>query len=68
MEIGAKREIVVVSQDVRALYPSLDWETVVWIVGKILEETAITFEEVDYKKLGKYLAHFRKRKYKNSHF
>ena len=27
-----RKDIVVISQDVKALYPSLDWETVVWIV------------------------------------
>jgi hypothetical protein len=45
METNArKKEIVVVSQDVKALYPSLDWDIVVWIVGKILEETDHSFQ------------------------
>ena len=56
LEINDRREIVVISQDVKALYPSLDWETVIWIVGKILEETDITFAELNYRQIGKYLA------------
>ena len=51
-----KREIVVISQDVKALYPSLDWDMVVWIVGQILEETDVSFDGLNFKQIGKYLA------------
>ena len=33
-----RRDLVAVSQDVKALYPSLDWDVVVEIVGKLIEE------------------------------
>ena len=57
MENSARmREIVVISQDVKALYPSLDWDTIVKIIGKILEETEIVFKDINYRNLGKYLA------------
>jgi hypothetical protein len=51
-----KRDLVVISQDVKALYPSLDWEDVIEIVGKLIEETDVKFENMDYRVLGKYLA------------
>ena len=40
----------------KVLYPSLDWIETVRIVGKILEETEVEYKNIDYKKLGKYLA------------
>ena len=40
----------------KALYPSLDWSEVVRVVGKILEETEVTFDDMDFRSLGKYLA------------
>jgi hypothetical protein len=48
--------LVVISQDVKALYPSLDWDVVIEIVGKLIEETDVKFENMDYRVLGKYLA------------
>ena len=57
LENPARRlEISMISQDVKALYPSLDWKEIVRIVGEILEETEVDFSDVDYKALGKYLA------------
>ena len=53
---GMESRKVVISQDVKALYPNLDWVEVIRIIGKLLEETDITFNDVDYKNLGKYLA------------
>ena len=49
-------EIVVISQDVKALYPSLDWDEIVKLVGKLLEETDVSFKDIDYKQIGKFLA------------
>ena len=51
-----KCEIIVISQDVKALYPSINWDEIVRIFGKILEETSVTFGDVDYRGLGKGLA------------
>ena len=50
------KQIVVVSQDVKALYPSLDWDEVIKIIGEILLETKIDFKDVDFRRLSKYLA------------
>ena len=54
--ISEDRELVVLSQDVKALYPSIKKEETIKIVGKLIEETEIEFDDVDYKCLGKYLA------------
>ena len=48
--------VIILSQDVEGLYPELRKEEVIKVVGKLLEETGVTFENVDYRQLGKYLA------------
>ena len=49
-------ELVIFSQDVAKLYPSLDLDMTVQIVGEAMEDTEIKFEEIDYEEIGKYLA------------
>ena len=50
------KEIILISQYVKALYPSLDWDEIVKLVGKLLEETDVSFKDIDYKQIGKFLA------------
>ena len=49
-------EIVILSQDVEGLYPELQKADVIRIIGRLVEESEIKFENVNYKVLGKYLA------------
>ena len=50
-----ERELVIMSQNVKALYPSLNKMETVRIVGRVIEETELEFDNVDFKCLGKYL-------------
>ena len=50
------KEIVVVSQDVDGLYPELRRAETVRIAGKLMEESEISFEDVNFQEVGKYLA------------
>ena len=49
-------EVVLISQDVRALYPSLDIQDITEAVREAMMETKLTFDNVDMKTVGKYLA------------
>ena len=41
--------------DAKNLYPSLKIEEVVKIVGEVIDESKITFEDIYYRELAKYL-------------
>ena len=40
----------------KSLYPSLKREDTVIIVGQLVEESDIDYDDLDFKELGKYLA------------
>ena len=66
--ISEERGLVVISQDVKALYPSIDKTETVRIVGRMIEETELEFDNIDFKCLGKYLAvHLTQEKITNNH-
>ena len=44
------------SMGVKALYPSMEWEDIIISVGKMIEESKMEIDNVDWKEVGKYLA------------
>ena len=56
MEGTEKKELIVMSQDVKAIYPSIEKAKTVEIIGELVEKSEINFNDVDYKDMGKYLA------------
>ena len=55
-DVGEEDDIIIFSQDVRALYPSLDIEDITEAVREAMMETELSFENVDVETVGKYLA------------
>ena len=51
-----KRQCAVMSMDVKALYPSIEWGEIVIAVREIMEMSDEMIENVDYNEVGRYLA------------
>ena len=51
-----KKEGRIISMDVKALYPSMEWEEIVLAVREMIEESERTVENVDWQEVGRYLA------------
>ena len=49
------RKVRVFSMDVKAMYPSLELDTVVHLVGKMIEESNLVIEGIDWEEVGKYI-------------
>ena len=49
--IQGEKKVVVGSLDVKALYPSIDVDFAVEVVGEMFEESGISIEGVDYKEM-----------------
>ena len=45
----------IVSMDVKALFPSMKWLDIIKAVRKMIEESEINIENVDWHEVGKYL-------------
>ena len=54
--IQEDEELVIFSQDVKALYHSLDIDDITESIRKAVMETKVTFKNVDMETVGKYLA------------
>ena len=55
-EEEVKRECRVLSMDVKALYPSMEWREIGIAVKKMVESCEKDIQDVDWKEVGKYLA------------
>ena len=55
-EPSARRDCAVISMDVKALYPSMEWKEIVTSVKELIESSDKEVENVDYWEIGKYLA------------
>ena len=51
-----RKKCAVLSMDVKALYPSMDWEEIIVSVREMIENSKEDIENVDYNEIGKYLA------------
>ena len=51
-----KQQCCIISMDVKALYPSMEWDEVRKSVRDIVENSELKIESIDWKELGKYLA------------
>ena len=51
-----KKNCKVISMDVRALYPSMEWNEIEKAIRELVETSEKQVEEVDWNELGKYLA------------
>ena len=55
-EIEVRKECAVVSMDVDALYPSMDWDEIIVSIRELIEGATKEMENVDFEEVGKYLA------------
>ena len=55
-EPSVKRECAVISMDVKALYPSMEWKEIITSVKELIENSENEIKNVDYCEVGKYLA------------
>ena len=55
-EEEVKRECKILSMDVKALYPSMDWKEIGIAVKEMVESCEKDIQDVDWKEVGKYLA------------
>ena len=62
-EVGLTSEHFIGSADVKALYPSLDIDSVIESIGKMIMDSEIDIKGVDMQELGLYLSLTRERKY-----
>ena len=53
---SSERQDIVVSSDVKALYPSLDMRRTLEAVMTVLEKSSVVFKEIDYTEFSRYLA------------
>ena len=51
-----RKECAVISMDVKALYPSMEWEEIITSVKELIEQSEDEVKNVDYTEVGKYLA------------
>ena len=51
-----KRQCQVISMDVKALYPSMEWGEIVMAVREMIENSEETVQNVDWHEIGKYIA------------
>ena len=51
-----RKECAVISMDVKALYPSMEWEETIIAVRELIEESEEGIQNVNYSEVGKYLA------------
>ena len=51
-----RKQCAVISMDVKAPYPSMEWEEIVVAVREMIEESEEEIENVNFNKVGKYLA------------
>ena len=51
-----KKKCKVISMDVKALYPSMEWDEIVVAVKEMIENSDKTVENVDWHEIGKYIA------------
>ena len=49
------RRVGVFSMDIKSMYPSLELDTVVYLVGKMIEESELLIDGIDWEEVGKYL-------------
>ena len=47
---------VLLSMDVKALYPSMQWDDIVLAVKEMIEKSKMEIENVDWKEVGRYVA------------
>ena len=55
-EVETKEACKIISMDVKALYPSMEWEEIIKSVREMIEGSDMEIENVDWKEVGKYLA------------
>ena len=56
LEKETREKCCIISMDVRALYPSMEWKEIVNAVREMIENSEKEVENVDWTELGKYLA------------
>ena len=60
-DVEMKRHCAVISMDVKALYPSMEWGEILTAVRELVESSPEEVEGVDYEEIGKYIAVTMKR-------
>ena len=55
-EAETRKNSKIISMDVKALYPSMDWGEIIISVREMVEESKREIEDVNWHELGKYLA------------
>ena len=56
MDQEVKERCCIISMDVKALYPSMDWEEITTSVREMIENSEKDIEKVDWQEVGKYIA------------
>ena len=51
-----KEQCSVISMDVKALFPSMEWKEIITAVREMIESSELEIESIEWKELGKYLA------------
>ena len=51
-----KKKCTVMSMDVKALYPSMEWDEIITAVRELIENSEEEIKNADYEEIGKYLA------------
>ena len=56
VDAETKKKCNILSMDVKALYPSMEWEDIIVSVREMIEGSEMEIDNVDWKEVGKYLA------------
>ena len=56
IDAEVRKECCVISMDVKALYPSMEWKEIITSVREMVETSEQEIENVDWHEVGKYLA------------
>ena len=56
VDAETKKKCNIISMDVKALYPSMEWEDIIVSVREMIEGSEMEIDNVDWKEVGKYLA------------
>ena len=51
-----REKCVVLSMDVKALYPSMQWDDIVVAVKEMIEKSELEIDNLDWREVGKYIA------------
>ena len=56
LDPNTRKQCCIISMDVKALYPSMEWKEIITSVREMIESSEIEEENINWTELGKYLA------------